>query len=322
MSHAARIGLAGGLAAACIVPFLVEGYTLYGLTQLLVMAIAIAGLNLLTGVAGLFSIGHSAFFALGAYTVGVAGVEAGISPYLAIPLAGLSGFAVGFLFGWPAARLGPVHLALLTWGLAVSMPRLLKSDILAPWTGGVQGIYLERPAAPAGLGLSDDQWWWFVGLGTTVVMFWLLRNVVDGRFGRAFRAVKDHPLAASTMGLHVTFWRSLAFGLSGAVTGVAGALGGLLTDFVAPDAYSVFFSISLLIGAVAGGIATLRGAFAGAVVLAAVSSLSTSLSSYVAFPLYGFVLIALIMLAPEGVVPAFDRLTQRFRGRGGGVMES
>lgn len=314
MSPAARFGLAGVLAAACIFPFLVEGYTLYSFTKLLVMAIAIAGVNLLTGVAGLFSIGHSAFFALGAYTVGVAGHQAGLSPYLAIPLAGLTGFGVGFVFGWPAARLGAVHLALLTWGLAVSIPRILKSDHLAPWTGGVQGIYLNRPGAPEAVPLTDDQWWWFVALVTTVAVFWLLRNVVDGRFGRAFRAVKDHPLAASTMGIRVTLWRSLAFGLSGAVTGIAGALGGLLNDFVAPDAYSLHFSILLLIGAVAGGVATLRGPFVGAVALALIASLSGALSTYVAFPLYGFVLIGLIMLAPEGVVPAFDRLTQRLRG--------
>lgn len=319
MNPAARTGLAAILLAAVVLPFLVEGYTLYSLTKLLVMAIAIAGLNLLTGVAGLFSIGHSAFFALGAYTVGVAGTQAGLSPYLAIPLAGLSGFVVGFVCGWPAARLGAVHLALLTWGLALSVPRLLKSDLLAQWTGGVQGIYLERPGAPSWAPLTSDQWWWFVTLASAIAVFWMLRNVVRGRFGRAFRAVKDHPMAASTMGVPVTRWRALAFGLSGAITGIAGALGGLLDDFVAPDAYSIFFSITLLIGAVAGGVTTLSGPFVGAVLLAVLASLSASLSGYVEFPLYGFVLIALIMVAPEGVVPAVVRLTQRFRGPRAGV---
>jgi len=307
------------LAAGCVFPFLVEGYTVYTATRLLALTIAIAGVILLTGVAGLFSIGQSAFFALGAYAIGVSAEKFGINPYMALPLAALSGGLLGFGFGWPAARLGAVHLALLTWGLAVSMPRLLKSRLLDDWTGGVQGIYLERPEAPAWSGLNDDQWWWFVTLALLLATFWILRNLINSRLGRAMKAARDQPLAASTMGIHVTYVRAMAFAVSGAVTAVAGAITGLLDDYVAPDAYSVFFSITLLVGAVAGGIDRLHGAFVGAVTLAVLSAVAAGISEFVAIPIYGFVLIGLIMLAPRGVAPLLDRfwrrLTRRFTQR-------
>ncbi|WP_416897124.1 MAG: branched-chain amino acid ABC transporter permease [Minwuia sp.] len=308
------IGLAL-VAGGCVLPFVTEGYTIYSMTRLLALAIAIAGVNLLTGVAGLFSIGQSAFFALGAYAVGIGGQQLGLSPYLCLPLAALWGGLLGFGFGWPAARLSAVHLALLTWGLAISLPRVLKSTWLEDWTGGVQGLYLERPGAPVWTGLTDDQWWWFVTLAITLAVFVMLDNVLRSRWGRAFRAARDQPLAASSMGVHVGYYRALAFAVSGAVTAVAGAITGLLDDFVAPDAYSVFFSITLLVGAVAGGIHSLAGALVGAVMLAVLSSLSQGLSQYIAFPIYGFVLIGLIMLAPRGVTPQFERLLRWLSGR-------
>lgn len=303
------------LAVACVFPFVVEGYTVYSATRLLALAIAISGVILLTGVAGLFSIGQSAFFALGAYAIGVSGEQFGLHPYLALPVAALAGGILGFAFGWPAARLGAVHLALLTWGLAVSMPRILKSPLLGEWTGGVQGIYMEKPLAPAWSGLNDDQWWWFVTLFVLLTVFLILRNLIDSRTGRAMKAARDQPLAASTMGVHVTLVRAMAFGVSGAVTAVAGAITGLLDDFVAPDAYSVFFSITLLVGAVAGGIDRLHGALVGAVMLAVISAVAAGISTYVAIPLYGFVLIGLIMLAPYGVAPLLDRIWDWCRRR-------
>lgn len=312
-----RIPLVLALIVGCAFPFLFEGYVIYKVTQLLALAIAIAGVSLLTGVAGLLSIGQSAFFALGAYTVGVAGEQLGINPYVALPLSAITGALLGFGFGWPAARLGAVHLALLTWGLAVSIPRLLKSSLLDQWTGGVQGIYLERPGAPAWTGLNEDQWWWFVTLLILVIVFWLLRNLIEGRMGRAMKAARDQPLAASTMGINVTYIRAMAFAVSGAVTAVAGAITGLLDDYVGPDAYSVFFSITLLVGAVAGGIDRLRGAFIGALVLAVLKILSEELAAYVYVPLYGIVLLCLILLAPRGVSPLLDRAMAWVRRRFG-----
>lgn len=309
-----RLPLALALAAGCVFPFVVAGYEVYTVTRLLALAIAIAGVTLLTGVAGLFSIGQSAFFALGAFTVGIASQFFDLNVYLALPLAAVTGGLLGFAFGWPAARLGAVHLALLTWGLAVSVPRLLKSSLLDQWTGGAQGIYLERPGAPSWSGLTDDQWWWFVTLVTLLAVFWLLRNLIESRLGRAMKASRDQPLAASTMGISVTYIRAMAFAISGAVTAVAGALTGLLDDYVGPDAYSVFFSITLLVGAVAGGIDRLRGAFIGAITLAALQAISNGLAEFIAIPLYGFALIALIMVAPRGVAPLVDTLFVRIAG--------
>ncbi len=309
-----RVQTALGLLIALTLPFVLEDYDLYRFTDAIVFAIAILGLNLLTGISGQFSIGHSAFFAIGAYTVAMLTTEWGMSPYLALPFSAVSGFVFGFLFGWPALRFSTVHLALATWGLALVVPRILKAPPFDQFTGGVQGIYLDRPGAPFGLPLSDDQWWYLVSLLIVVLAAFLIGNLMQGRIGRALRALRDHPDAAKTMGINVALFRTTAFGVSGAAAGLAGGLAGLLADFVAPDTYTIFLGIALLIGAVAGGIDTLRGAFVGGLIVEFLPDAAGAISKTVSFPVYGLLLIALVMLMPHGVVPGLDRLWQRLSG--------
>lgn len=310
-----RIQVTLGLIIALVLPFLVEDYTLYRFTDAIVFSIAILGLNLLTGISGQFSIGHSAFFAIGAYTVAILSTDYGMSPYLALPFGALSGFLFGFLFGWPALRFGTVHLALATWGLALVVPRILKSEPIDQFTGGVQGVYLNRPGAPFGLPLSDDQWWYMVSLVIVAIAAFLIGNLMQGRVGRALKALRDHPDAARTMGINVPLFRTTVFGISGAAAGLAGGLAGLLADFVAPDTYSIFLGITLLIGAVAGGITTLRGAFVGGLIVEFLPDAAGMISRSISFPVYGILLIGLVMLMPHGVVPGLDRLWARLTGR-------
>jgi len=312
-----RIQVTLGLLIALLLPFLVEDYTLYRFTDAIVFSIAILGLNLLTGISGQFSIGHSAFFAIGAYTVAILTTDYGLSPYLALPFGALSGFLFGFLFGWPAFRFGTVHLALATWGLALVVPRLLKSEPIDQLTGGVQGMYLNRPGAPFGLPLSDDQWWYIVSLIIVAIAAFLIGNLMHGRIGRALKALRAPPAAARTMGINVPLFRTTVFGVSGAAAGLAGGLAGLLADFVAPDTYSIFLGITLLIGAVAGGITTLRGAFVGGLIVEFLPDAAGMISRSISFPVYGVLLIGLVMLMPHGVVPGLDRLWQRLAGRRG-----
>src|SRR6186713_2834050 len=148
------IGLAVVIAVACALPFLVSNYRTFQFTLVLVYAIALLGLNILTGYNGQISLGHGAFFAIGAYATAILLERTGIPYWAAIPIAGAVCFAAGFLFGLPALRLDGLYLALSTFALAVATPQLLKFRGLEQWTGGVQGTFVPTFTAPFGLPLK------------------------------------------------------------------------------------------------------------------------------------------------------------------------
>src|SRR2546428_3013845 len=248
------------LVVACALPFIVSSYRTFQLTLVLVYAIALLGLNILTGYNGQISLGHGAFYALGAYCAAILMDRFGAPYWATIPAAGVVCLVAGFLFGLPALRLEGLYLALATFALGVAMPQLLKYHALEKWTGGVQGIVIAKPAPPFGLPLSPDQWLDFFTLAITVVMFILGWNLLRGRIGRALVAIRDQHIAAEAMGIHNALYKSLAFGVSAMFTGVAGALGALAVQFVPPDSFGVFLSIVFLVGTVVGGLSPISGA--------------------------------------------------------------
>ena len=128
-----------------ITPLFVKNFIIFQMTMWLIYAIAILALNILTGGSGQFSLGQSAFYAVGAYTAGILMEHMGVNYALTLPAAGIICFIFGFLFGFPALRLSGVYLALATFALAVAMPQLLKLGVFEHWTGGVQGIVLNKP---------------------------------------------------------------------------------------------------------------------------------------------------------------------------------
>jgi branched-chain amino acid transport system permease protein len=312
-------GIAALLVASGLLAFSVEGYTLYRFTMAGVFAIAICGLNLLTGLSGLLSIGHGAFYAVGAYTAAIGMRALGLDAYLTVPLAGGVAFVAGFLLGLPAVRFGLLHLALATWGLALALPQFLKSSLVARWTGGVQGLYLDRPGAPAGVPLTDDQWWHAIMTVVLALALWSVRNVRHSRSGRALQALADQPLAAQTMGVDVMRARAVVFGASGSYAGVAGALGALLTDFVGPDTYGSWFSIELLIGAVVGGLYSAWGALFGGLLMKFLPDIAHGASGLVAFPVQGLLLIAMVWFLPRGLAGLFGPRGPRGSGGAAGA---
>ena len=165
------IGLALLLAVSCLLPFLLSNYRIFQVTLALAYSIAVLGLNVLTGYNGQISLGHGAFYALGAYVTAILMAKFGVAYWLTIPVAGLICLVVGFLFGLPALRLEGLYLALATFALAVATPQLLKYKHLEEWTGGVQGIVITKPDAPFGLPINEDQWLYFFSLAITIVMF-------------------------------------------------------------------------------------------------------------------------------------------------------
>lgn len=303
------------LAVLALCPFFLSGFTVFQLNLMLIYAIAIMGLNLLTGFNGQFSLGHGAFYAIGAYTAAILMDQHDISYFWTLPVAGVICFVSGFLFGLPALRLEGVYLALATFALAVATPQMLKLSLFEHWTGGVQGIVILKPEAPFGLPLSQDQWLYFFTLAVGLLLYWAARNLVSSRSGRAMMAIRDNPLAARSMGVNVALYKSLAFGVSALYTGMAGALGAIVIQFVAPDSFTFVLSVALLVGLVVGGVGWLPGAIIGGAFIVFVPNIAEEISKGLSGAMYGVMLILLIYLMPTGAGGLIRTVTGRLKRR-------
>jgi branched-chain amino acid transport system permease protein len=299
------------------VPFVASGYHLFQFSQVLIYAIALLGLTLLTGYNGQISLGHGAFFAIGGYSSAILVTKFGLPYGATIPVAGVICFGAGFLFGLPALRLGGLYLALATFALAVATPQMLNYKGFDSWTGGSQGLQLGKPHAPFGLPLTPDQWLYCLCLACAAVLFWAAINLVRGRTGRAIVAIRDHPIAAETMGINISFYKAMCFGVSALYAGVAGALGSIVV-FVSPDSFGLFLSLSFLVGIVVGGLTSIWGVIFGALFIEFVPNYADQLSdlfgeSAKALPgaIYGLLLIGLMYVMPQGAAGALALAARR-----------
>lgn len=297
----------------CVLPFAVEDYYVFQLTMIMATAMALLGLNLLTGFNGQISLGHGAFFAIGSYTTAILMEHAAVPYWLSIPISGVVCLVFGVLFGLPALRLEGHYLAVATFALGIALPQLLKHKTIAEWTGGVQGTTLSKPTAPFNLDLTPDQWLYFFTLGVLLLGFLIARNLLRSHVGRAIIAIRDQPIAAAAMGIDVARYKTLTFGVSAAYTGIGGALMAIGVQFVAPDSFSPFVSINFLVGIVVGGIASLGGAIYGALFIHLVPHLTEAISQSATGVVFGTIVIIVIYLMPYGINGFIVRLSQRAR---------
>jgi len=283
-----------------IVPLFAKNFIIFQLTMLLIYGLAVLALNILTGGSGQFSLGQSAFYAIGAYTTAVLMEQFNVPYFLCLPVAGVLCFGAGFLFGQPALRLSGVYLALATFALATAMPQLLKLNFLEHWTGGVQGLVVTKPDAPFGLPMSQDMWLYYFTLVITIAIYIFSVNLLRSRSGRAFMAIRDNEIAASAMGVDVALYKTLAFGVSAGITGVAGGLGAIAVQFVAPDSYTITLAISLFLGMVVGGVGWLPGSIIGSAFIIFVPNMAESISKGLSGAVFGVLLFVVIFLVPHG----------------------
>ena len=288
------------LALLIVVPLFVKNFIIFQLTMLLIYALAVLALNILTGGSGQFSLGQSAFYAVGAYTSAILIEHAGVNYALTLPVAGAICFGFGFLFGQPALRLSGVYLALATFALATAMPQLLKLGYFEYWTGGVQGLVVTKPDAPFGLKMSQDMWLYYFTLAVTVAIYIFSVNLLKSRSGRAFMAIRDNEIAASAMGIDVALYKTLAFGVSAGITGVAGGLGAIAVQFVAPDSFTITLAIQLFLGMVVGGVGWLPGSIVGAAFIIFVPNIAEGVSKGLSGAVFGVLLFLVIFLVPHG----------------------
>ena len=288
------------LAVLLLVPLVVKNFIIFQMTMLLIYGVAVLALNLLTGGSGQFSLGQSAFYAIGAYTSAILMETFNVNYALTLPVAGLVCFAAGFLFGLPALRLSGVYLALATFALATAMPQLLKLGYFEPWTGGVQGLVVDKPDAPFHLPISQDMWLYYFTLVITIAIYVASVNMLRSRSGRAFMAIRDNEIAASSMGVNIALYKTLAFGVSAGITGVAGGLGAIAVQFVAPDGYTITLAISLFLGMVVGGVGWLPGSFVGSAFIIFGPNMAESVSKGLSGAVFGVLLFLVIFLIPHG----------------------
>lgn len=288
------------LALLLITPLFVKNFIVFQMTMVLIYAIAVLALNILTGGSGQFSLGQSAFYAIGAYTSGILMEHAGMNYALTLPIAGVVCFAAGYLFGQPALRLSGIYLALATFALATAMPQLLKLGVFEHWTGGVQGLVVTKPDAPFGMKISQDVWLYYFTLAISVAIYVFSVNLLKSRSGRAMMAIRDNEIAASAMGVDVALYKTLAFGVSAGITGVAGGLGAIAVQFVAPDAYTIQLAIALFLGMVVGGVGWLPGSIFGAAFIVFVPNIAEGVSKGLSGAVFGVILIIIIFVLPYG----------------------
>ena len=294
------LAIGAAIAVAVLLPAIATNFVIFQLTLAMIYGLAILGLNLLTGFNGQFSLGHSAFYGIGAYTTAILMDKIDLAYYWTLPCSGAVCFLVGFVFGLPALRLQGLYLALASFALAAALPQILKFQPLESLTGGVQGIVLIKPDAPAELPLNSDQWLYYFTLAVLLVMFVGAANLVSSRTGRALMAIRDNPIAAAAMGINTALYKTLTFGLSALYTGIAGALGAIAVQFVAPDSFTFFLSISFLVGLVIGGVASIPGCLVGGLFVLYVPNIAERVSTGLAGAIYGCIMLLVIFVMPSG----------------------
>jgi len=311
----ARRILALLLAVAVLVApaFLTSGYVLFQLTSTAIYAIAILGLDIVTGYTGQVSLGHGAFYAIGAYATAILMANFDWPFWATLPVAGGASALVGFLIGFPALRLSGPYLALVTLALATAVPQILRAKALEAWTGGVQGIVVTPPSAPSFLPLSQDQYLYLCTIVVAFVLYLLADNMLRGRQRRAMIAIRDHALAAEAAGIDIARVKTRAFAVSAFFTGIAGALSAIVVQFVAPDSFSVTLSIALFVGLVVGGAASLPGTVIGALFVQFIPNIAEAANKSAPGVVYGALLVASLYLMPSGGAGALRHLLHRIR---------
>ena len=294
-----------------------SGYQLFQLSMVAVYALAILGFNLVTGYNGQLSLGHGAFYAVGAYTTAIMMSLWNVPYWATLPVSAVVCAGFGFLIGLPALRLGGLYLALTTFALAVVTPQVLKYKYFEDWTGGVQGIVIDKPDAPFGLPLNGDQWIYLFSLLVATLLFVLTASLVRGRVGRAMIAIRDHPLAAEAMGVNLALFKTRTFAVAAMLTGISGSLGAVVVQFVSPDSYSLPLSLTLFVGLIVGGVASIGGPIFGAIFIEFIPNVAESVSKAAPSAVYGVILIFFMFLMPSGVWGFLRPRIRRFMAASG-----
>lgn len=281
-------------------PMLVEnsGYFITLIVLACVYVIAAMALNLLVGFGGQLSVGNAAFLVIGGYTVAILAGKYHLPIWLLLPLSGVMTGVIGLVIGLPAVRLSGHFLAVATLGFGLSVPQIvLNWDSV---TNGYSGLSVARPDF-----LSSDTRFFYVVVLITLLIIWVMTNIVKSGLGRAFVAIRDSEVAAQANGIHIAFYKTIMFVISAFFTGIAGGLYAYWIGFVSPDDFSIVTSLMLLAMIVVGGMASIPGAIIGAVLFTIIPHFT---NAYVGITniVIGLAVVLVLFFRPKGIVSLFD----------------
>jgi branched-chain amino acid transport system permease protein len=308
---------AAGVAAIALglllVPALLPDFLVYQFAVALTYAIAILGLNLLMGFNGQISVAQGVFFAVGAYTTAIFMTRYGVNYLATLPIAVATSSLLGLLVGIPALRWQGLPLAFITFGLAVLVPPLALK--LEPITKGATGISMPKPTPPAWFPGNQDTFLYLLclaGVALCVVIAWRL---LRGDTGRSLRAVRDNGLIAESLGVNLTTVRLAAFTTCAGFAGFGGGLFAVVNAYVSPESFQMTKSFDFLVGSIVGGITSISGAFIGALLIVFLPDWSADMNIALSGLIYGAVLVAMMLVARDGVVGLLGNLAAALRAR-------
>ena len=308
-----------------VVPFVTNAYILYIINTVGIYAIAAIGLNLLIGYTGQISLGHGAFFGVGAYSAAILATKVGFPFFLAVPAAGIITALVGMIFGIPSVRLKHLYLCIATLA-----GQIILEYVFAQWeglTGGAEGISIPT-AGLFGIDLGSDRNFFFVIFACFSVMTWIAVNLVRTRYGRAFIAIRDNDQAAEGMGIPIFIYKLLAFAISSFYAGFAGALFAYYMMSITPEPFSLWLSIEYIAMIIIGGLGSIPGAAFGTVFIIALNEVLSHITDYLMnvgttgmgitiAPLrefiYGLTIILFIIFEPKGLAEVWRIVRSSFR---------
>ncbi len=309
-----------------VIPLTGSEYTLYILNTIGIYAIAAIGLNLLIGFTGQISMGHGAFFGVGAYAAAVLTTRLGLPLLLALPLAGVFTAIVGMIFGIPSLRLKHLYLTIATLA-----GQFIIEYILVQWegvTGGAEGIVVSN-ASVFGIALDSDHAFFFLIFISLIIMTWVMVNLIRTRFGRAFVAIRDNDRAAEGMGIPIFKYKLLAFGISSFYAGFAGALFAFYMMTITPEPFNMWLSIEFIAMIIIGGLGSVSGAIFGTVFIVSLSEVLSMITEFLMnygpasgmsitiAPLrefvFGLSIVLFIIFEPKGLAEIWRIVRSNFR---------
>jgi branched-chain amino acid transport system permease protein len=295
-------------------PYMVESFRLAQITSAIILATAAVSQNVLSGYGGLISLGQAAFFGLGAYTTGVLVQKDGVSVPLAFVVGVVLCFVVGVFVGLPALRLKGTYLALVTLAVGVIFPSLVRRfDGLTGGSVGLFGLSYSPPtgiayfSGPAGQGV----WLYWVAVFALLLSCLVVWNLMRSRTGRSIVALRDNEAAAVVMGVNRTLVRTVLFGVSAGIAGLAGGVYAVNTGIITPDSFGLLFTIYLLVAMVLGGSASYWGPILGGFAIYFVPIWSSDIADGpIAGVIFGVVIIFMVFAMRSGLVGLVKRVVE------------
>lgn len=305
-----------------VYPFMASPFWLDLASQVCLAFIGALALMLLTGYAGLISLGHAGFIAAGAFTTAILFKELNASIFVTLPASGLVGALLGVIFGLPSLRLKGLYLALST--LALHFIVTYAGSEYESKRGYATGVIMDPPKLGP-FTIEDPRLWYYVLLFAAFLVLILAVNLVRSRTGRAWMAIRARDVAAEAFGISVAFYKVLAFVVSSAITSIAGCLFAYYHGFVSVEAFSILMTIEYVAMVIIGGLGSILGAIFGTVFVvllpylideaADTFTVPARMSTYlfaVKYASFGLIMIIFLVFEPRGLVGIWKRIQNYF----------